>query len=74
MTEILKGAILNIHHTRKGFFQGVATRDFDTEKETFWPVNLADGYVKGMSYGVDWWPGESIPCRGSLVRSYEVVK
>ena len=68
--QIQKGDLLNIQHRRKGFFKAIATRDFDTDEEEFYPVVLApDQYVKGISLDLlgDWQSGEKIPCRKSLV-------
>ncbi len=51
----------------------VATKDFDPEAETWWPVAVAEGYVDGLSRGSGWEVGESVPCRGSQVSSWKVV-
>ncbi len=61
--KISKGAILEVTHSRKGRFTAIATKDFDTETETFYPVATTT-YVEGLN--TDWVVGESIPCRGSL--------
>ena len=64
--EVQKGDLLNIRHSRKGFFKAVATQAFDTDEEEFYPIVLApDQYVKGMAD--DWVSGEKISCRKSLV-------
>ena len=58
-----------ISHARKGGFKAVAVRDFDTSAVEFWPVaTLVE--VRGMAN--DFEPGEEIPCRGILVKSFTV--
>ena len=69
--KIKKEQLLKISHKRKGVFVAVALRDFSSEEETWFPVALAEGYVKGMTTG--WVAGEEIPCRASLVRSIEAL-
>ena len=69
--KVQKGDLLNIEHTRKGFFKAVATEDFDTDEEEFYPIVLApDQYVKGigLDLSADWMADEHIPCRKSLVK------
>ena len=48
---------------RKGVFKGVAIKDFDTEKDEFYPVATLE-YVRGAAN--DWEPGEAIPCRRGI--------
>ena len=65
--EIKKGTLLEVNHSRKGKFVGVAEKDFDTDKTEFYPIALAqeeivDGIVN------DWGMGSSIPCRNSLCK------
>lgn len=55
---IKKDDLLEVFHTRKGKFVGVATRNFDTEKAT------TEEVITGMAN--DWVEGEEIPCRASL--------
>lgn len=65
--KIQEGDLLNIQHSRKGFFKAIATQDFDTDEEEWYPIVLApDQYVKGMAS--DWVSGEKISCRKSQVR------
>lgn len=61
--KVTKDSILEIKHDRKGQFTAIATNDFDTEKDTFYPVKTT-ACVEGMVN--EWDVGESIPCRGSL--------
>ena len=64
--KVQKGDLLNIQHGRKGLFKAVATEDFDTEEDKWYPVVLApDQYVRGMSS--DWISGEKISCRRTQV-------
>ena len=63
--EIKEGTKLKVRHARKGAFDAVATADFDTEKDEWYPVATAE-VVKGKSTMMEWVPGESIPCRNSL--------
>ena len=61
-----QGDLLTITHARKGTFDAVALRDFDTDTEEWYPVALASQEcVEGST--TDWVGGESIPCRASLV-------
>ena len=63
---ILKGYHLHVKHNRKGEFDAVAIRDFDSETTEFYPFALAKGeYVVGLSTVKDWTGGEEIPCRKS---------
>jgi hypothetical protein len=68
--KVTKGSILKVKHSRKGTFDAVAERDFDTEEESFFPVKTAS-LVEGKAN--DWEPGESIPCRSSFC-TFEVIK
>lgn len=83
--KIKKGELLEIIHTRKGNFKAVATRDFDTEKEEFYPVALHSGSPAKLGIGTagalglglpkyEWDKGDEIPCRGSFVISIKKVK
>ncbi len=64
---ILKGQHLHVSHKRKGEFDAVALRQFDTETEDWYPLAIAEGsVVKGLSAATTWRPGEAIPCRKSL--------
>ena len=65
--EIKKGTLLTITHSRKGEFLGMASEDFDSDKEKFYPIRVAiknkEG-VKGLNN--EWMPDEEILCRASL--------
>lgn len=60
--KIKKGEILKITHNRKGTFLAKADRDFDTEKEEFYPVIVLDE-VKGLAS--IWKKGEYVACRSN---------
>lgn len=60
---IKKGTGVTVNDCRKGVFDGVAKRDFDTETEDFYPI-VAAQIVYGMA--TTWLPGEEVPCRNSL--------
>ena len=62
--KVKKDQLLLVSHQRKGNFKGIAMRDFDTEKETFYPIAVAEKTVVGMSNF--WTSGDEIPCRNSL--------
>lgn len=60
---IKAGTKLYVMDRRKGNFYGVAEKDFDTEKDEFYPI-ITSEYVAGMAN--DWEPGERIPCRKGI--------
>ena len=60
---IKKDTKLIVNDKRKGTFKAIATRDFDTETEEFYPV-VTQQAVSGMVN--EWLPGESIPCRKGI--------
>ena len=63
---IKKGTKLDVEHSRKGHFIGIAEKDFSLDDE-WYPIILADGeYVEGMN--TDWEGGERISCRASLTQ------
>lgn len=65
--KIKKGTVLSVAHQRSGKWIGQAIRDFDTEKEEFYPLALyQDETVSGMS--TSWERGDEIPCRGDLCK------
>lgn len=69
--KIKKDTLLDVNHSRKGKFLGIATRDFDTESETFYPIALAERkrlYAASVTYSTidPWVIGDEIPCRNSL--------
>ena len=64
--EIKKGTLLKIYHQRKGIFYGEAIRDFNTEKEEFYPIKVKYKTVAGLSE--IWEDGDTIPCRNTLCK------
>jgi len=57
---IKKGEIVSVDHCRKGKFTAKAKKDFDTEKEKFYPLVLCNPCIEGIN--TDWVEGEEIPC------------
>lgn len=63
--QIKKGGLYTVSHNRKGKFKVIPIKDFDSEKEEFYPVVLAlDNFVVGLTK--EWVAGDIIPCRASL--------
>jgi len=59
--KVSEGQRLKVNHSRSGKWEGVATKDFDTEEE-FYPIKLdQDEPVHGMSTA--WIRGDNMPCR-----------
>ena len=72
--KIKSGSLLEINHERKGRFLAIACADFDTDKEEFYPVAIAEQQTEGVIGLVnEWLPGEEIPCRRSFC-NVEVLK
>lgn len=59
---IKKGTKVRVSHQRHGVFEGVATRDFDTDKDEFYPIATYQ-----IVFGVitTWYPGEIVPCHNT---------
>jgi len=64
--DIKKGTILEVNHSRSGKWIGIATEDFNTEKEEWYPIDLHQETVHGMARS--WFKGDSMPCRASLCK------
>lgn len=62
--KIKKGSKLKIQHLRLGIFYGIAIKTFDTEQETFYPIELDQLMLWGLS--TEWVKGDYVPCRNSL--------
>lgn len=60
---IKAGTKLTVSHRRKGKFEGMAAKDFDTEKTTFYPIRTLE-CVRGMAN--EWDAGDIIECRNTL--------
>jgi len=61
---IKKGQKIFVKHKRKGSFNAIAEKDFDTEKDEWYPIILDDDMVDGLN--TDWVKGEHIPARRGL--------
>lgn len=64
--KIIKGTILKVYHKRKGVFCGKAKRDFDTDKEEFYPIILDEPYLAGMN--TEYFKGDDVECRDCLCK------
>ena len=64
--NIKKGTKLKVADKRKGTFIGVAIRDFNTEKEEFYPIALDQEVLHGLSR--NWLKGDEVPCRNTLCK------
>ena len=65
--KIKKGTSLKISHTRKGQFYGIAYEDFDTTKEEFYPIKVAQ--IKAIQgANTEWNVLDKIPCRGKFCK------
>jgi len=71
--EIKKGTILNVKDSRSGNWKGIATKDFDTVKDEWYPIALAEGTVDGISTIAKWEAGDDMPARNGLC-TVEVAK
>ena len=60
---IKKGQNLIVQDRRKGTYKAVACDDFDTETTEFYPVEVREGYVVGLT--TVWGKGNTIPCRNT---------
>ena len=73
--KIKKDSLLDVNHSRKGQFVGIATEDFDTEKDEFYPIRIAkrsEGgnteVITGINPNNRWVAGDEIPCRKGLCK------
>lgn len=64
--KIKKDTKLEVHHSRKGIFTGVAMEDFDTTYTEWFPIAVMGKTVKGVSHFTEWNEGDGIPCRNTL--------
>ena len=62
--KIKKNTKLKVFHQRHGIFYGKAIKDFDTDLEEFYPIELDQLMLCGLN--TDWVEGDYIPCRNSL--------
>lgn len=62
---IKKDTVLEVNHSRSGKWTGIATEDFDTEKDEWYPIALyQEEVVEGLS--TNWVKGEDMPARRGL--------
>lgn len=64
--QIKKGELLLVKHSRSGTWKGVASEDFDTEKDEWYSIKLAQPSVQGLS--TEWEEGEEMPARRGLCK------
>ena len=65
--KIQKGQLVKVHDCRKGDYIGIASADFDTAADDWFPVHLAQDKPVNSSQGrPKWFKGEDIPCRRGL--------
>ena len=84
--KVKKNEILEVNHCRKGKFVGITLRAFDTAKEEFYPIAVAqEEPITGIGGGftgmigttvsrTQWRTGEEIPCRNTLCTIKKVKK
>ena len=64
---IKEGQLVHVVSSRKGKFDAVATKDFDTLREEWFPLKVASGFeVYGMSQ--IWVEGDEIPSRNTQTK------
>ena len=67
--KIKKGTLLDVKHSRSGNWRGIATEDFDTDVEEFYPIALAQKKeIVGMNVNNVWQEGGKMPCRNTLCK------
>jgi hypothetical protein len=59
--KIKKGTLVQVNHSRSGNWKALATKDFDTKKDEWYPLQLVDEEVNGMS--TSWIKGDEMPAR-----------
>lgn len=61
---IKKGTKVTVEHNRKGTFNAIAAKKFDTKKDDWYPLVVDQEFVEGKAN--EWVEGEELPCRASL--------
>ena len=69
--EIKAGTKLRVFHRRHGAFNGIASKDFNTEEDEFYPIVLDDDCVEGLS--TTFYKGDNMPLR-NIFCEIEIVK
>lgn len=59
-----KGDRVIVRSSRRGNYNGIALKDFDTVEDEWYPIALCDEVVEGLS--TEWVEGEEMPCRRGL--------
>lgn len=62
--KVSTGQKVFVRSTRHGNYTGIATANFDTVQDEWYPIASAQEVVKGMSN--EWEEGEAVPCRRGL--------
>jgi len=71
--EIKKDTPLKVIDYRSGTWTGIALEDFDTDKDEWYPVAVAqENPVKGLN--TVWEKGDKMPCRRGLCKIEVISK
>ncbi|HAO61577.1 MAG TPA: hypothetical protein DCQ90_06575 [Erysipelotrichaceae bacterium] len=70
--KITKGTMLKVCDNRSGKFIAVASQDFDSEKDEWYPLVVETEIVFGESK--DWYKGEKIPSRRGMCEVTPVIE
>lgn len=65
--KVKKGTLLQVNHSRSGKWKAKAYKDFDTEKDEWYPLVLVEGEVAQDLTQV-WINGQKPPARKGLCR------
>ena len=64
---IKKDTVIQVKSSRKGNYKAIVLKDFDTEKDEWYPVALAEAKaIVGMNRNNLWIAGDEVPCRRGL--------
>lgn len=63
-----KGDKVLVKHSRSGTWNGIVSEDFDTEKDEWYSIKLAEKRVEGVS--TYWEEGEEMPSRRGLCQVF----
>ncbi len=70
--QVKKGTIVEVRHSRTGKWTAIATKDFDTETQDFYPFALhQDVPVFGLN--TRWLKGEDMPAKKQLC-TFKIIK
>ena len=65
-----KGDKVLVKHSRSGNWNGIVSKDFDTETDEWYSINLASEVVEGMN--TVWTEGDRMPARRGLCQVFPV--